>query len=283
MLSGLLYIPVASYLECKPVTSEPPNPIDGQQPETHASPESTKQESSPEQQIPPTPAKAQANKPPHCCEVTCKTRRDWIDWATIVLEAFGLTVLIVYTIYTARMYCANRDAADAAKSAADTASRTMKIAYQPRVIIASLGPNVTTKPGNKPGVNFLEDGRIRMISNISNIGPFTAKNVHYFTFWEIIGKRENAQRLSYSEAKEPFGYPKVILPKSTGYDSSSAFFTDRLTPKQIKTIGSPEVWTEFSVLITYDDDFGDTHGTEYCDMFIIGGPQDICPWDIRND
>lgn len=215
-------------------------------------------------------------------KVTCEKKRDGWDRAKMGAEFIGFIFLVIYTLYTAGIYHANRKAAKAAKSAADIASQTMKIAYRPRVIIASLGPNATTRPG-KPGFDFLEDGRIRMVSNISNIGPLTARNVRYFTFWEIIGKRENAKRLPYSETNEPFGHLKTIFPKISGYDSSSAFFTDRLTPEQIKAITLSGIWSEFSVLITYDDDFGEPHGTEYCDMFIIGGAQDICPWNIRND
>jgi len=178
---------------------------------------------------------------------------------------------------------ASEKAAIAAASAADTANRTMKLTYQPRIVISSLGPNVWTGP-SKPGLNFLDDeGKIRMSAGISNIGPVSAKNVRYFTFWKIIGERKNAERLPYHETNESFGHLKTILPKISGYDASTAFFTDKLTPKQIKHIKLSSVWTEFSVLITYDDDFGDPHGTEYCDMFVIGGAQDICPWSIRSD
>jgi hypothetical protein len=54
--------------------------------------------------------------------------RDSIDKITLCLEGFGLVVLCVYTVFTALMYCANRDAADAAKTAADAAVKQVVIA-----------------------------------------------------------------------------------------------------------------------------------------------------------
>ena len=212
------------------------------------------------------------------------------EWWLIRIGVAGIvTNAVIALIYFGQLKemqkatIASEKAAIAAASAADTANRTMKLTYQPRIVIASLGPNVSTLP-SKPGLNFLDDeGKIRMNAGVSNIGPVSAKNVRYFTFWRIIGKRENAKQLPYREARESFGHLKTILPKISGYDASTAFFTDKLTPQQIKRIKLSSTWTEFSVLITYDDDFGETHGTEYCDMFVIGGAQDICPWSIRSD
>lgn len=69
--------------------------------------------------------------PPEHCEVTNNTKRDSIDWWTLGLEAFGLFVLIVYTIFTGFMYCANRDAANAAQIAASTAHDTLVMVNRP--------------------------------------------------------------------------------------------------------------------------------------------------------
>jgi hypothetical protein len=78
------------------------------------------------------PLAAKPDTQPSCKhpEITCNTKRDWIDWITLGLEGFGLFVLIVYTMATILMYCANKKAADAAKSAADTASDTLKFSRQ---------------------------------------------------------------------------------------------------------------------------------------------------------
>jgi len=48
-----------------------------------------------------------------------------------VLEVAGFIVLFVYAIYTIRMYYANQESADAAKSAAETAARQLEMADRP--------------------------------------------------------------------------------------------------------------------------------------------------------
>src|ERR1700674_1738893 len=64
--------------------------------------------------------------PSHACyTVACQTKRDKWDIAKLVAEFVGLGFLIAYTIFTALMYFANRDAADAAASAAHTANDTL--------------------------------------------------------------------------------------------------------------------------------------------------------------
>jgi len=57
---------------------------------------------------------------------------------TIGLEGFGLSVLIVYTIFTGLMYCSNKKAADAAKSAADTARTALELDQRPWITVASI-------------------------------------------------------------------------------------------------------------------------------------------------
>jgi hypothetical protein len=54
-----------------------------------------------------------------------KKCRNCLDIARFVVEVFGLVGLIVYAVLTYFMYCENRDAADAAKSAAKTAGKQL--------------------------------------------------------------------------------------------------------------------------------------------------------------
>src|ERR1035438_8065354 len=42
-----------------------------------------------------------------------------------VRDLVGLVVLCIYAAYTIKIYCANKEAADAAKSAAETAQKTL--------------------------------------------------------------------------------------------------------------------------------------------------------------
>jgi hypothetical protein len=43
---------------------------------------------------------SQAEPPKNVCAATCNTKRDWIDKATLALEAFGLLVIVAYTVTT---------------------------------------------------------------------------------------------------------------------------------------------------------------------------------------
>lgn len=77
--------------------------------------------------IPDIPAPIQANgqKTPHHCEITYKKEKDWWDKTKPYVEIAGLLFLAVYTGYTIKMYHANRKAANAAESAANTAALTL--------------------------------------------------------------------------------------------------------------------------------------------------------------
>jgi hypothetical protein len=56
--------------------------------------------------------------PSHTCyRITCDKKRDKWDIAKLVAEFTGLGFLILYTLYTAGIYCANQRSADAAQAA----------------------------------------------------------------------------------------------------------------------------------------------------------------------
>jgi hypothetical protein len=97
------------------------SPTDNQQPKPDTGTEPNKQSNNPKPEVPSAATQPQAKPSPHSYKITCDKKRDWIDKATLGLEGFGLFVLIVYTIFTGLMWYANKKAADAAKSAADTA------------------------------------------------------------------------------------------------------------------------------------------------------------------
>jgi hypothetical protein len=57
-------------------------------------------------------------------ENACKEEKHWLDYVTFGLELLGLIVLCIYAAYTIKIYCANRDAADAAQIAAVEAKKS---------------------------------------------------------------------------------------------------------------------------------------------------------------
>src|SRR5580700_10895095 len=69
-----------------------------------------------------TDAAPESQPTPTKYEITCKTEKTKWDKSKPFVELGGLVLLAIYTCYTIRMYHANKESADAAKSAAETAS-----------------------------------------------------------------------------------------------------------------------------------------------------------------
>jgi hypothetical protein len=79
----------------------------------------------PTPEAPPTTVQLQAVSRPQRCETTRMRERDWIDKATFWLQVLGLFILVVYAVATIAIWRANKKAADAATSAANTARDTL--------------------------------------------------------------------------------------------------------------------------------------------------------------
>src|ERR1035437_6901276 len=183
------------------MTSE--NPTDEHQPENHADAKpSHKAQTGTE--FSPSGRVAKSETPPTPCsyQITCKTDKDWRDKAKFWAEMLGLIVLIAYTIFTGLMYCANKKAADAAKSAADTAANSLKISER-----AYLG---TDRPSQVPEGIYLK---------VVNYGHSPASNVLIHVdkmvapFFTQIPKS-----LDLRETVTAYGSDKNIIPPNGYYD-----------------------------------------------------------------
>jgi len=62
-------------------------------------------------------------------------RLNFFEKSELTLSIVGIAVVIIYTIYTAKMYDANYTAANAAKSAATTAANQLELAERPWIFI----------------------------------------------------------------------------------------------------------------------------------------------------
>ena len=89
--------------------------------------------------------------------------RSRLQKADFLVEVVGIVVLIIYTFYTAEMYTANRDSANAAqtaaiaaRSAAETASKQLEMAERPWISadIAAITPLVFTADGGRMTVKI---------------------------------------------------------------------------------------------------------------------------------
>ena len=77
--------------------------------------------------IPRTPSVPTSPPPKTHCEITCKTENNLWDHIKTGAEILGVILLAVYTGYTIKMYCANKEAADAAQSAAKAATNSVTL------------------------------------------------------------------------------------------------------------------------------------------------------------
>jgi hypothetical protein len=151
------------------------NPIPENKPIPDACRESDAQLSQSEPEVPPAPAHSQLPPTHATCQITCKTEKDWWDKIKPFLEMAGVVLLAIYTGYTIKMYCANKKAADAAKSAAETAHDAFVKGNRPWVGVD--GPLTVTQP---PTI-FQEGGKENIKASFSfivkNFG--TAPALHY--------------------------------------------------------------------------------------------------------
>jgi hypothetical protein len=251
------------------MTSE--NSTDNKHPETHANAESNEQSGSPQPQVLSATAQPQTAPSPHHCEITCNKKRDAIDKATLVLEGFGLFVLIVYTVFTGLMWCANKRAADAAKSAADTARDALKMVNRPWLgidgSITVLKPVVIDKEGLHTELGF----------QIKNFGPGPAMHIGRH---EIIRNASedalpngtvdfsNFKREADISCKIADANAKPIVPGEMG--SGPYIFPNNFISydSHVTTVPPPNIANSLDVVgcITYSDQFKSTHHTRFCFM-----------------
>jgi hypothetical protein len=117
------------------------NPVGPEQSAVDANAKAADHYDKPDPPIPPAVIVTNPPPPPQKhCEITVNTKRDRVDWWTLRLEGFGLFVLVVYTIFTGLMYFANRNAANAAKSAADTAQKSLELVDRAWIKITDVTP-----------------------------------------------------------------------------------------------------------------------------------------------
>ena len=170
------------------------------------------------------------------------------------------------------------EAAGAAKSAAVTADNSLKQAFRPRIALTSPRASIT-------------DGKLSLGLQAVNYGTTSARNIVWQQATEL-GVPEKLYRLRYKPSKGILetSYPKEIPPGNVVTSPSPidlGFYADKnLLQQQIDELVSEKVWATFSVLVTYEDDFGLTHHAETCVQSCgkAGGMRwRYCPWSARND
>ena len=115
----------------------------------------------------PAPVEPNGQKPPYYCAITCEKEKSWWDKVKPIVELAGVILLAIYTLYTIKMYCANKEAADAAKSAADTAKEALHVSE--RAYLGIVAP-------------IYKSGKSLIAFEIVNTGHLRADNVQVIAY-----------------------------------------------------------------------------------------------------
>lgn len=169
-----------------------------------------------------------------------------------ILEIVTLIIFVIYAIYTGRMYYANRDAADAATSAAKTADQTMRLDERAWVAVTAVNSK------EPPQLNH----RFTFSVHFVDTGKTPARNVIVHPNNELLAK---GQRADFS----PDPKPERLGVLSPGSDRT---IENGLDPTTIGASGMTKSGLDYlktrtlSVhgTITYDDIFGCHHWITYC-------------------
>jgi hypothetical protein len=190
----------------------------------------------------------------------------WKKRAEIAI-AIGTVGLLIVNIFQMR----------STQKASETADKTFKLTFRPRVEILSVGPHREMVNGEI--VNHLDEGRLMVQVGYTNRGPFAARNVRIFVY-DRIGTQ--AMRGTYS--KEPRVFPDIPPMGPEQIPNTYIAGENRRSEAEMDGLRKGTLRATFSVLVVYDDDLGkETHHAEYCDVFTLQPYNDICPWPVHND
>jgi hypothetical protein len=213
--------------------------------------------------------------PPHAhYDVTCHTEKDWWDKHKRWAELLGLIILAIYTTYTIKMYCANKRAADAATSAADTANRSL-IETNRSWIEFSLdeSPQKPTKSIEQLLAQLTE---FSFLLNVKNIGRFPIRGIHMEGSVELPNSNEPVSHDRFFGNLHGKAGMNILYPERSTKFTATWFQKSRnggLQPVEISEPDRKELLAGSKYIMvyaraTFDDGFG-KHWVEFCEPFIF--------------
>jgi len=148
--------------------------------------------------------------------------KNWWDKAKPWIEFVGVSLLAIYTGFTIAMYFANKESADAAKSAADTAARQLELSARPWVSIKAniAGPLIFNKSALKQGHPRAPVVSINVAFTLTNVGGSPAQKTwieidpvitNYRLGW--IWFKQRQERMSRFLRKNPTTLGDMVFPR----------------------------------------------------------------------
>jgi hypothetical protein len=257
-----------------------------------------KAESNPLSPVAPFSPKSQPPKTHY--DVTCRPEKDWWEKRKPLVEIIGVILLGVYTIYTAYMYYANRDAANAAESAANTASinlaqsqATFKNEQRPYLIADGIPAFVEPLAPEKPinvNVSYKNIGKIPAIKVIANFrlvkfypgGKGAAGRSKFVRFIDAAFASLNKEDAEGREERREYASAEQdMAPNQPFWGTTQDKVT--LTGDEIKESLSTGAVSLYCVgLITYTDSALGTYRTQACYFFFGSDPRVWHMCDVYN-
>lgn len=211
--------------------------------------------------IPPATTELEVPPPNGQPDNSDKCKKHWLDYAAFGVEILGFAGLVVYCIITYGVYCANRKAADAAKTAADTASQALQLDQR-----AWIGPVEIVGP------KFTVDGKPTYVA----AGQKTTLGVFITNSGKSPGlKVKTKTRLKAVDSGEVFvsDYPPTesnitdsvsVVQPGMRMELDSLPSGVALVPDHIRKIREETGKVYFYGEITYVDIFTIPHVTHFC-------------------
>lgn len=191
-------------------------------------------------------------------EITCKHDKDKWDKFKERAEVFGILVLVVYAIYTIKMYYANKEAADAAKTSSDNAVTFFRDDQR-----AWMG--VT-----KAEITQYYPSPFRAIVEFTNSGKTPAINIeHTITTTLYFSHLPEPTPQDEAIAKSSFVKEGAVPPQGTRSFSLNESDPGEATVNKLLSLthGLLEAKSSFLYLfgeLRYDDVYGRPHYTTFC-------------------
>jgi hypothetical protein len=234
----------------------PPKSIGQNQPTPDATGKTTEQPYTTQPPVANVPAlvKADREKSPYHCEITCKIEKDWWDKTKPFVEMVGIALLFVYTLYTIKMYCANKRAANAAEGANEVAKTALKSVQ--RAFVATRRVEITPIRNGKEIIGVTVD------LGWENDGATPAKTLtqHVSTRWD---KTPIPDDFSYPDEWLP-GASHEIRPTYIGPKAFLGAGSFNIPTSILKQIQKGTVHVDFWGWARYADVFGQSHLTQSC-------------------
>jgi hypothetical protein len=237
-------------LESEPIRNNNPTPDTEEKPEKQA-----KQANA---DVPVTPSVPTSPPPKTHCQITCKTEKNFWDNFKTVAEIVGIALLAVYTFYTIKMYCANKEAANAATTAAKATQES--VGLQRKQYQATFRASVDL---DKNWMGLYRSPQNRQIwtgVKVLNFGKNDATSVFIDVTLEFRDSDPTTGEWNFSIAKAQPYY--VVPPTSYAYTRTLSPIT-KLMEKQISPGDENRrlyVWGR----IFYKDFMGDLPYTDFC-------------------